>query len=313
MIKISGIIGLSILYNKKFDKKIFIFYDDHSNNKYCVDKSNTNLFISDLLDNIQNEDIGMILEEPFIETDSKIKILWEDSNHLILFRKFYKKLMNKCSNKKICKLFPIDIRLSIFEISPDEIILNLSNHKNEYNIPVNKYFENIHYLFDIKNKYIKSNSVCVFIKKVLNIYKTSEFYIYLKDKILNFTKKYKLDISEDTIYNLIKENNKSSNFIYEQGFPFYSNMNNNFIDEMDKITSSIMELYTIILLLLLPNKNIIFYGGYYHSNNITYILQKKYNFNLEYNIGNTENIEKKNLKEIISCIKIEKKHLNFLQ
>ena len=34
-VKISGAIGIKILYNSKINKKIFIFYDDHSNTKYC--------------------------------------------------------------------------------------------------------------------------------------------------------------------------------------------------------------------------------------------------------------------------------------
>jgi len=315
-IKISGAIGIKILYNHKINKKIFIFYDDHSNTKYCKFdnfKSKTNLFISELFNEIINKDVAMVLEEPFIESDSKIKILWENSDHLILFRKFYTKLMNKCSNKKICKLFPVDIRLSIFDISPDEIIFNLTEPRSEYNIKLNKYFENIHYLFDLNKQTVQPNSICIFIKKVFNVYNKSDFYKFLKKRIITFTEKYNINSSDDTIYDAIKQNSHLSNFVYEEGYPFISNHNDNFIDETDKISSAVMELYSLILTLLLPNKNIIFFAGYYHSNNIAHILQNYYDFNLEYVSGNTEQIEKKKANVINNCIKINKKYFNLIQ
>jgi hypothetical protein len=311
-LKISGTIGIKILYNKKINKKIFIFYDDHSNKKYCKpNNDNNNLFISELFDEIKNKDIAMILEEPFIEnnTDTKIKILWEDTTHLMLFRKFYTKLMEKCSNKKICKIFPVDIRLSIFDISPDEIILNISKSDLKYNIKVEKYFENIYYLFDLENVEIKSNSICIFLKKVFNVYKNSDYYKQLKKRIIDFIQKYNLKTCNETIFNLIKKNMDSSNFIYEEGFPFV-NTHNNFIDDIDKISSGIMELYSIILIILLPNKNIIYYAGYYHSNNIAYLLQTYYDFGFEYSFGATDNIENKN--KISNCIIINKNKLKLI-
>ena len=294
-IKISGAIGIKILYNSNLNKKIFIFYDDHSNTKYCKinkSQSKTNLFISELLDTFSNEDVAMILEEPFIDSDSKIKILWEDSEHLLLFRKFYTKLINKCSDKKICRLFPIDIRLSIFEISPDEIIFNIGKPKSEYYIKLNKYFENIQFLFDLNEIKTISDSIIKFIKKVFNIYADTDF--------------------DKTIYDTIKNNLHLSDFIYEEGFPFVSNHNNNFIDDLDKISSGIMELYSLILTLLLPNNNIIYFAGYYHSNNIAYILQKYYDFELDFAYGMTDNIDKENPKEINNCIEINKNYLNMI-
>jgi hypothetical protein len=317
-VKISGAIGIKILKNSDTNKKIFIFYDDHSNTNYCSFnnlKSKRNLFISELLNSIINKDVGMVLEEPFIDSDSKIKILWENSEHLFLFRKFYTKLMTKCSNEKICKLFPVDVRLSLFEISPDEIIFNVSKQKPEYNIRLNKYFENIHYLFDLNKSTSGINSICVFIKKVFNVCKSSDYYKLLKNKIIDFSNKHNIYSTEDTIYDVISScvESKSSKFIYEEGYPYNSTQNSDFIDELDKITSAIMELYSVILISLLPNKNIIFFAGYYHSNNISYILQKYYNFKQEYAFGNTDNIEKRKPTEIKNCIKINKKYFNLFQ
>jgi hypothetical protein len=320
-IKISGAIGIKILHNSKLNKKIFIFYDDHSNVKYCnmtkstimTKSTRTNLFISELFDNISNQDVGMILEEPFIDSDSKIKILWEDSEHLLLFRKFYTKLINKCSAKKICKIFPIDIRLSIFSISPDEIVFNIDNPKSEYYIKLNKYFEIIQYLFDLNNIKTISDSIIIFVKKVFNIYVKTDFYINLKQQIINFIIKYEIYSSDKTIYDIIKMNLHLSNFVYEEGFPYVSNpSNSNFIDDLDKIASGIMELYSLILMLLLANKNIIYFAGYYHSNNLAYILQKYYDFKLDFAFGNTDDIDKKNPQDIKNCIEINKKYLNMI-
>jgi hypothetical protein len=61
----------------------------------------------------------------------------------------------------------------------------------------------------------------------------------------------------------------------------------------------------------LPNKNIIFFAGYYHSNNIAYILETKYEFKMNYESGITEDIENKK-KEITNCIKVKKEKFSLL-
>ena len=71
-----------------------------------------------------------------------------------------------------------------------------------------------------------------------------------------------------------------------------------------------MELYTYILITKLQYQNVIVYSGYYHSNNITNILKKYYDFKEVYTIGNTTNIEKKDEKYINSCLYIDKKIFN---
>ena len=310
IVKISGCIGMKVLYNSTLNKKIFIFFDDHSNTKYCNKKSS--VFISELFQTISNQDIALILEEPFMESNSKIKILWKESEHLLLFRKFYSKLINKCSKKKICKIFPFDIRLSIFDISPDEIIFNLDKPVLEYKIKLNTYFQNIFYLFDLNNYEPNPSSLICFIKKVFNIYKKSKMYTQLKKRIIDFNNKYDINTTDNTIYDLIKKYNNSSNFIYEEGFPYINNHNDNFIDQLDKIASGIIELYSLILILLLPNKNMVLYAGYYHSNNLAHIFEKYYSFKEEFSSGIIDSIDDKNQSQIESCIKINATELKFL-
>ena len=71
-----------------------------------------------------------------------------------------------------------------------------------------------------------------------------------------------------------------------------------------------MECYTFILITGLGNKNISLYSGYYHSNNLTYILHNYYNYEKVYQIGNTENIEDEDNKNINNCLLINKKIFN---
>ena len=323
---ISGTIGFKILQNDKINKKIFIFFDDHNNNKYCNNKSaNTNnqIFISDLFNSLITNDsnnLAMILEEPFIDPKTKIKILWENTKHLTLFRKFYSKLLDKCSKTSICKIFPADVRMSLFDVSIDEIIFNIDNKSLDYDISLELAFDKFCYLFDINYKSnsdseseLDSDSILFFIKRVLDVWSTSNYYQVLKKTFVKFYNEFVIPNKNLTIYEMIKKNLPFTNFKYEQGFPFINNLNdksnNNFLDQIDKISSGIMELYTMILLLLLPNNNIIIYAGYYHSNNLAFILEKYYDFNVRYDIAHTNNIDKVNKDNIPSCCIIDKSFL----
>jgi hypothetical protein len=217
-IYISGSIGIKIIENKILNKKIFIFYDDHSNNIYCnkINKTNSltnyNIFISELFDLLINNtnNISLILEEPFINKNDKIKILWEDSKHLLLFRKFYGKLINKCSMYKICNTFPADIRLALFDISPDEIMMNISKLDTTYMIPIITYMKNLFYLFDLTDKFnivnkIDHSSIIYFIKKVFNAYNNSDYYLKLKKHIEKFIEKFVIPNKNLTILELFKK------------------------------------------------------------------------------------------------------------
>jgi hypothetical protein len=332
---ISGSIGIKILQNKTLNKKVFIFFDDHSNKNYCnkiisnndllksSSPSSPSLFISELFDGFidKTTNIALILEEPFIDKDDKIKILWDGSTHLILFRKFYGKLINKCSNEKICNIFPSDIRLCLFDISPDEIIFNLFKPNNNYNIPVIDYMHNIFYLFNLNDKYSVTvlnyneySSICIFIKKIFNTYSNSDFYINLKKNIELLICKFIIPNKHLTIYELIKQEFPNNDFKYIQGYPYVNsnNMNYNFIDQLDKISSGIMELYMLILIMLLSKQNLIVYAGYYHSNNLSFILEKYYDFDVVYDVANTNNITENNNPSHNNCIKVDKKYFNLI-
>jgi hypothetical protein len=306
MLNISGTIGLSILENQ--NNKIFIFYDDHQNKKYCKD----NFFINNLLNNIikdpkYNKDTCLILEEPFIKNSDKIKILWSDSKHLMYFRKFYSKIINKCGKDKVCFGFPADIRLSLLDISIEEIMDNVN--VNKYEIKIMDYFKYIIFLFDIEHIIIENNNIINFLKKVFSTYTKSIYYIELEKKIINFYNKFIKDNKNIFINSLIKTlSPEHYNFKYNKGYPFIKINDIYFFDEIDKILSGIMEFFIIIMIKLLPYKFKFIYAGYYHSNNIKHILINTYNYKLITEYGITENIETINEKTINNCINVDEKY-----
>ena len=310
IIKISGSIGMVKLV--KNDKNVFIFYDDHSNKLYC--KDNESIFLYEIFDQMikPNSDYIILLEEPFVKNYSNIRFLWNESPHIIKFRNFYKKIIKQCTDTKVCNVFPIDIRLIICDVSIDELISNIDvdEYFNNYNISVNDYFKHLLYLFDYiewNNKLFENVDYNLnFLKKVLNKYSQDKYYLNLK---IQFDKFYVLFIKPNINTNIrefLKKNNLNE-YNFFTGYPFENNNENIFINQYDKLVNGLMELYTFILLSGMNNKNIIIYCGYYHSNNLTYILKKYYNYKNEYEIGNTVDIEKKKDKNINNCLFIHKK------
>lgn len=309
-IKISGSIGMVKLV--KDHKNIFIFYDDHSNMKYCNDSKS--IFLYDLFDNIveNNNDCVILLEEPFINNYSNIKFLWNETPHIVKFRNFYKKIIKQSNNTKSCNVFPIDIRLLLFDVSIDELLENLDFdiYFDNYNINVFEYFRQILYLFDYvewNNELFKNLDVNIkFVKKIFDKFKNEIYYIKLKEQFDNFYVTFVLTNKFLKINVFLKKYNNNI-YNYFTGFPFENNDEISFLNQYDKLINGIMEFYAFILMNKMNYKNIILYSGYYHSNNLTFILKKYYGFVETYKIGNVNNIEKKNIISIKNCLIIDKK------
>jgi len=316
-IKISGSIGMVQLKNN--DKNVYIYYDDHSNIKYC--SSNDSIFLYGLFENIigKNFDHIVLLEEPFVNNYSNIKFLWNDTPHVIKFRNFYKKIIKKCSDTKKCYVFPVDIRLIICDVSFDELLSNIDNkqYSDDYNITTNEYFKYILYLFDYIGYNDETFKNCdkniLFIKKIFDKFNSSEYYHKLSGQFDILYNNYIRPNLTLKIFDFINMYNNGS-YSFFSGYP-YENINpnsneNNFFDQYDKLINGIMEFYIFILVTGLSYKNISIYTGYYHSNNLAYILKKYYNYKQIYSVGNTENIEKINEKDISNCLYIDKKIFN---
>lgn len=213
MVKISGIIGLSIL--KKNNNYYFIFYDDHSNNKYCSDKI---IFISEIFGNLENNDISFFIED--YKEDNKKYYIWNNyENHHL--DKFNKVLEN---NKNNNNWHFTDIRLYLGS-SIGEKLKNLNyifNIKSDNNIKNNKiiYIQSklknkiyINYYNNLKNKLLKIN------KNLLNNKENSKLYnYYFKGYLINKTifkdKFYEIELFIDSLmefYSMIIINEQHSN------------------------------------------------------------------------------------------------------
>lgn len=315
IIKISGSIGMVHLKNKKINKNVYIYYDDHSNKNYC--SSNDSIFLYDLFENIQkaNNDHIILLEEPFVNNYSNIKFLWNDTPHIIKFRNFYKKITKQCTIKKICYIFPVDIRLMICDVSMDELLHNINEPKyfEQYKTKVLEYFIYILYLFDYldynEELLKKCDKNIIFIKRVFDTNLNSEYYRKLKNQFDIFYKKFIEPNKSMDMYHFILKN-KNGLYTFSSGYPFENSNYDDFLDQYDKLINGIMEYYTFILITGLKNKNVSIYTGYYHSNNLTYILNKYYEYNKEYQVGNIDNIEEIDNNNIKNCLYINKNIFN---
>jgi hypothetical protein len=313
IIKISGTIGMVKLVSN--DKNVFMFYDDHSNTTYC--NNSDSIFLYEVFDNIVNNngDYIILLEEPFVKNYSNIKFLWNETPHIIKFRNFYKKIIQQCSDTKKCNVFPIDIRLIICDVSIDELMSNLDHDEyfKNYKISVYEYFKQLLYLFDYiewdDKIFFNTDTNIKFIKKVFNKFLYDNYYLKLKSEFNKLYDKY-IEPNESIDINIFLKENKDVLYIYSSGYPFENLNKTGFLDQYDKLMNGIMELYTYILITKLEFQNIIVYCGYYHSNNLTHILKKYFNFKEIYSTGNTTDIEKKDEKNINNCLYIDKKIFN---
>lgn len=337
--KISGAIGLTILFNLKMNKKIYLFFDDHSNKTYCSGNIN---FLDEIYHKLENKYSNMmfLLEEPLISSETKILSLWDDSTHIIKFRKHYAESKKKCFYTKICKTFPIDIRLCLFDVSIDEMIINYNNDSyfESINYLTPNYFRNILFIFDLisledfyelsllnkldkSNESVKLNSTIdysnlsesdtniIWIKKVFNVFKNSDYYIKLKSAVELLLIKYILPNKKVLIKDFITTLKKLE-YSVDVGFPFViSIFEYNVLDLFDHIINSIMEFYTIILTNYLESDVILINSGFFHGMNIKYILTKYYDYKIIYDVGVTT-IDKIKLNiKYSNCIEVDNKYL----
>lgn len=321
-IKISGSIGMVKLM--RGDNNIFIFHDDHANLKYC--NKNNSIFLFEFIENVimSGKNYTVLLEEPFVSDYSNIKFLWKDTPHIVKFRKFYKKITSNCAlDKKKCYAYPIDIRLILTDVSFDELLSNINtpNYFNNYNPSVEQYFMYIDYLFAnntgktnglIDEKSLeKYNKNILFIKRVFEIFNTSEYYIKLKYEYDRIYYKYIKPNIKIGIFSFVTEH-KNEEYNFVPGFPFENlsfdndNNNNNFLSQFDKLINGIMEFYAFILLVGLGQKNVILYSGHYHSKNLSYILEKYYGYDITYSVGHIDNLEMYSDDDITNCLNIDK-------
>ena len=227
------------------------------------------------------------------------------------FRKFYTKIINKCTKDKVCVGYPVDVRLVLTDFAIEELMDTQNTSPKYRNIDIKNFFNPILFLFNIHKILLKKNDIINFLKDIFLNFSDSRFYKELYKRILNFYNKFIKDNENLLLHEYVKTlSPENLNFRYIKGYPFINENNIYFFDEIDKILSGIMELFTFIMILILPQKFKFFYGGYYHSNNLKYILINYYGYKLISEYGITEDIETVNSSKINNCIAVEKKYLD---
>lgn len=302
IVKIAGVIGLTVLLNKKTNNKVFLFYDDHENINYCPSSQH---FISDLLHTLlSTKDQGveakggggsrymLILEEPFIDNHDNVRVLWDDVKHLCLFRDFYSKIIKKCSKENVCNGFPVDMRIALINFS-----LYLSDYSDVI-ITLDECFSKVAFLFDLGTG---AGSVIAFLKNVFSNYTHTFHYRQLKKKVEAFYNKFIRNNGNMRICDLA-DSKGTRDMVFVCGYPFTNKEILNFFDEFDKILSAIMEFYMIILINIFKDKQKIVYAGYYHCKNVKHILTSYYDYEQIYNTGITDNVETS--VNVCSCISV---------
>jgi hypothetical protein len=331
-ISISGTIGLIIFKHTETNKNVYVWLDDHSNNEYCDSESNkgNKIFVNDLYKYFEKyKNPIFLLEEPFILEDEKLLSLWDGSKHLEGLQDFHSDSIDKCGIQSICNSIPVDIRLSLFDVSIEELVSHIldKDYYNEISYYTPFYFKNLLYLFGIikEKDYIEllilndsleeesnidpeKNSNVRFLRKIFDLFSHTDYYKKLYEKVYKFYINYVLPNSNVLIYDFMI-NNLDIDYTFDEGFPFTSRIYKGMLDEFDHIINGIMEFYIVILINNLKNEFVIVNTGLYHALNIKFILEKYYNYKIEYEVGITK-LEQiiKNVK-YINCIQVDNKFL----
>ena len=281
MIKsLSGSIGFIkvISSNLKQQKNIYIFLDNHTNNKYCNKKQS--LFLHDFIKTyfLENNNycfnkkcnLNIFLEE--VISKKNMVSLHKTSKHVNEFFNFYKNVLNK-KYKEYTYAFDIRQYLQIIDIVL--IISNINNYKK------------------IKYKYL-FYYINIFLNMNLNLNDIKQELI--ENEIINKLKQIKknMKISKNTFvfkhYNLLKE--RALN-LYNRNYQYVINCNEEALLELSYLIDNIMEFYCIYLIINNKETEILLYAGAYHCINIAYQLINYYKYSLIYN-STTINIKNLN-------------------
>lgn len=315
--EISGAIGITLLKNK--NNNIFIYYDDHSNNKYCNNLNNT--YMSDMMKQIikKTKNISILVEEPLIKTDY-LDFMWEDSVHLKEFLDFYSYA------HKNDFFHSVDIRNSLVYFSLFVAIDNAYDDKDhisqnikfyDYIYPILLFHDLVELDNDKLNKNKKLFNDIISIKKLLkasitkldnnNKKQLTILLDKLKTRIKDYYNKYK-KYNNTTLKELLKTNNKTMQNIIIKGYPYTYYEELSWIDEFTLIIDTTMEIYTLAILLSNLDRHNILYLGLAHCSNICYFLRTMFDYEVKFCDGFTEkdltdfsNVNK--FPNIMSCIK----------
>jgi hypothetical protein len=245
---LSGSVGYTLLKHKSLNKYIFLLADIHDGVSYC---SNDSVMIDRWLSLKDNNDI--LLEEAVRES-FELTDLWPGAEHTQRLKK-----LNK-SNKKIK---PVDIRPLLIPFSWELLGDKYNENKEQNNTTLENYLSYIDTIFNYKKSKLMMGYFIPSLKKL-----NTDSDPKMKELLLQHFEEMK------TLYIEYINDNKS---ILKKSMRELFNSNPNLLEEINNITSMIMEWY-ILLLILNSKENCIIHLGLAHSNRILDFLTQVYSF-----------------------------------
>lgn len=244
---LSGSVGYTLLKHKYTNKVILLLADIHDGVSYCNQDS---VMIDKFLSSKDNNDI--LLEEAVRES-FELTDLWPGAEHTQRLKK-----LNK-DNKKIK---PIDIRPLLIPYSWE--LLNSDNSgKEQANMTLKEYLSLIDQVFNYKKTKLM---IGYFVKELKKLDK--EGNPKMRELLLQHFQEMK---------ELYLEYLKENELYLEKKMIEIVNSNPDLLEEINNMTSMIMEWY-ILLLILNSKTNSILHMGLAHSNRILDFLVDVYSF-----------------------------------
>jgi len=248
---LNGSIGYTLLV--KNDIQILILADMHSDLPYC--KNTTGVFVSDWF---KKKYKSVILLEEVPRSHSILKELWPSSIHTQKLKDEYLK------NPDIIK--GLDIRPELIPFS-----LELAFDKETSDVNLKEYLNFIDLFYTLKLTPIQDTLNDIYSLEYLLTNKLGLHYLFLKNKTMQFVDSFKNNLNTP-VQDLLKKNN-------------------NILEQINTITSEIMEWYSIAKIIQGIKKNntsFILHAGLAHTTNIIKLLNIYYKYDIIEENGMTD-------------------------
>jgi hypothetical protein len=245
---LSGSVGYTLLKQKNLNKHIFLLADIHDGVSYC---SNDSVMIDRWLSLKDNNDI--LLEEAVRES-FELTDLWPGAEHTQRLKK-----LNR-NNKKIK---PVDIRPLLIPFSWELLGDKENENKEQNNMIFEDYLSYIDTIFNYKKSKLMMLYFVPSLKKL-----NKEGNNQMKEILLQHFQEMK-DLYMEFINDNKSKLKKTMKELYKS--------NQDLLEEINNITSMLMEWY-ILVLILNSKENCIIHLGLAHSNRILDFLTQVYSF-----------------------------------
>lgn len=247
---LSGSVGYTLLKHKILNKYIFLLADVHDGVSYC----NTDSVMIDKW--LSLKDNNNILLEEAVRESFELTDLWPTAEHTQRLKQ-----LNKSNNK----IKPVDIRPLLIPFSWELLSDKHNENKEQNNTLLEDYIIFINNIFNYKKSKLMVEYIVKQLKKL-----EIEGDIRMKKILLQHFQEMKgiyIEYINDNKLNM----KKTMRELFDS--------NPEILEEINELTSMIMEWY-ILLLILNSKENCIIHLGLAHSNRILDFLTEVYSFDV---------------------------------